>query len=178
MGRHTFDAVWAVPPQRRSRRSMFVGIGATSLAIILLVIVFIGLNPPLPDGQSTSGTTGTSEATGTAEPSTSDPAPTTGPASSVVLPVTILNNSPVNGLAARVATVLAASGWPIAALLNYSETQVPATTAFFTPGNATEEAAARAMVAQFPQISGGAKPRFEGLDGSGLTLAAIGDWVP
>lgn len=180
MGRHSFDAVWAVPPQQRSRRSAFVGIGAASLGIIILVVGFIWLNTPLPDrqdggsGTTTARTTETAATTGT----TTSVFPTTGPASPVVLPVTVLNNSPVDGLAARVAAVLEANGWPIAQLLNYSETQVPATTAFFTPGIAAEEAAARAMVAQFPQISGGAEPRFEGLNGSGLTLAAIGDWVP
>lgn len=178
MGRHSFESVWAAPPQYRSRRPAAIAIAVASALVVLAVFGIVWLNNSPSDPPSSAGATTAAATTETAETTTSDPLTALGPASPVVLPVTVLNNSPVNGLAARIAAVLEASGWPIKELLNYNESQVPATTAFFTAGDAGEEAAARAMVAQFPQISGGAQPRFEGLNGAGLTLAAIGDWVP
>lgn len=177
MGRHSFSAVWSAPQRYRSRRPAAVAIGVSSLVIIVVVFGMIWLNTAPPAPESSGSTTTTATSTEIAE-STSSATPTTSAPPAVVVAVTVLNNSAVNGLAARVAALLEAGGWPIADLRNYSETQVPATTAFFTPGVVAEEAAARAMVAQFPQISGGAAPRFAGLDGTGLTVTAVGDWVP
>lgn len=149
------------------------------LGIILLVFGIISLNTAPPDAQSVdSQSPDAATSTATEEPTTPRPGTTYSPTAPAVLPVTVLNNSPVEGLASRVAGVLEAGGWPITELLNYSDTQIPSTTVFFTPGVADEQAAALALVSQFPQIAGGAEPRFDGLDGSGLTLAAVGDWLP
>ncbi|MEJ7770926.1 MAG: LytR C-terminal domain-containing protein [Geodermatophilaceae bacterium] len=175
-------------PPGYSRR-VGVAIGIVMLGVILLVFGIVTLttgdDPQTSAGQDTTVLPPTPLPPTPAETvSTSQPAPVTttsaAPESSQVLPVTVLNNSPdlTVGLATRVAAALEAGGWPITELLNYSETQVPVTTVFFTPGNEAEEAAAHALVAQFPEITGGAEPRFEGLDGVGLTVAAVGDWVP
>lgn len=138
------------------------------------------------DPATTSSQDSATQATATTAQTPSSTVPSSAPVTSSasqspeMLPVTVLNNSPglTPGLATNVADALEAGGWPIAELLNYSETQMSATTAFFTPGNAAEESAAQALVVQFPEISGGAQPRFEGLAGAGLTVAAVGDWVP
>ncbi|CAN5412616.1 hypothetical protein BH24ACT9_BH24ACT9_08170 [soil metagenome] len=181
------------------RRRVGVAIGIVMLGVILLVFgivtLTIGDDPQTSAGQDTTVLPPTTLPPTTLPPtplpptpaetvSTSQPAPVTTTSaateSSQVLPVTVPNNVPdlTVGLATRVAAALEAGGWPITELLNYSETQVPVTTVFFTPGNEAEEAAAHALVAQFPEITGGAEPRFEGLDGVGLTVAAVGDWVP
>ncbi len=175
------------PPGHRGRTALAAGIAL--LGVILLVFGVITLtqadNPATTSSQdsATQATASTAQTPSSTVPSsepvtTSDPV--TSSASQEMLPVTVLNNSPglTPGLATNVADALEAGGWPIAELLNYSETQMSATTAFFTPGNAAEESAAQALVVQFPEISGGAQPRFEGLAGAGLTVAAVGDWVP
>ncbi|MGI8720691.1 MAG: LytR C-terminal domain-containing protein [Geodermatophilaceae bacterium] len=182
----------AAPVRARSRNRVGFAVGLVLLGVILLVFGLITLttdpDPPTTAGQDSSVTATTLVASTpalslqpTLSPSaTSEPPAQTSaaPPSQEVLPVTVLNNSAMSGLASRVAVELEAGGWPIAELLNYSETQVPVTTVFFTPGKPMEKAAAQALAAQFPGITGGAKPRFDGLDGSGLTVAAVGDWVP
>lgn len=161
---------------------MAVAVGVVTLGVVLLAFGIITLtttdDPQSTAGQDTTMISLMPPVTGTSLAPPPASVTSAGASSPAVVPVTVLNNSELAGLASRVATELEAGGWPIAELLNYSETQVAATTVFFTPGNAAEEAAAQALAAQFPDISGGAEPRFEGLDGSGLTVAAVGDWVP
>lgn len=180
MGRHNFDVVWATPRRRRSRSSAGLAIGGAVLAVILLVLAIVILNWTSADPPSNNASATTQVTGGPIESAASTPAPAAVRTRTAarVMPVTVLNNSAVNGLAARVAAVFESNGWPIADLRNYSETQVPATTVFFTAGVADEEAAAQALVAQFPQITGGAQPRFAGLDGTGLTVTVVGDWLP
>jgi len=170
-----------------SRRQVGLAVVVALLGIVLLVVGIITLitpdDPSSASGQDTPAAgAAPSVTTGAAATTTPSTAPTTSaaPQSPAVLPVTVLNNSPdqAAGLATRVAAALEAGGWPIVELLNYDQTQLTASTVFFTPGNAAEEAAAQALVIQFPEISGGAQPRFEGLAGTGLTVAAVGDWLP
>lgn len=164
------------------RRRVGVAVGVVMLGVILLAFGIITLttgdDPLSSAGQETTMVSLVPPDAAGTTPAAPAPVTTAGPESPSMLPVTVLNNSSLTGLASKVAGELEAGGWPIAELLNYSETQVPATTVFFTPGNAAEEAAAQALVVQFPEITGGAEPRFEGLDGAGLTVAAVGDWVP
>lgn len=172
----------AAPTSSGFRRRVGVAIGLVTLGVLLLVFGIVTLtttdDPQSTTSQDNAGIPLTSSATVSPPAPAPDPGTSAGPTSPVVLPVTVLNNSSLIGLASKVAAELEAGGWPIAELLNYSETQVPATTVFFTPGNAAEQAAAQALVSQFPEITGGAEPRFEGLDGAGLTVAAVGDWQP
>ncbi|MDQ4037629.1 MAG: LytR C-terminal domain-containing protein [Actinomycetota bacterium] len=174
-------------PAPRLRRRIAVAAAIALLGVILLVFGLVSLlsgDPPSTTAQdTTASSTSTVAETATAGATTTATTPPGTPTASsapVLLPVTVLNSSPnlTRGLATRVAAALEAGGWPIVELINYNETQLDATTAFFTPGNAAEEAAARALVIQFPEISGGAVPRFDGLAGSGLTVAAVGDWLP
>lgn len=171
------------PPPPGYRRRVAVAVGVALVGVALLVIGFISLttteDPPTTQAQDTSAAARTTAALTTEAVTTATTSPSRPPAMTV-MPVTVLNNSPdlTPGLATRVAAALEAGGWPIAEVLNYSHTQLAATTAFFTPGSADEQAAAQALVAQFPEISGGAEPRFDGLHGVGLTVATVGDWLP
>ena len=168
------------------RRRVIAAIALTVVGLALLVFGFFSLtatdDPPATTSQETAATTTSQAATSATTPSTaasSSVSPSVSP-DAAVLPVTVLNASPdlMPGLATRVAETLQTAGWPIAEVSNYDATVIAQTTAYFTPGNAAEEAAAQALVAQFPDIAGGAQPRFEGLSGSGLTVAAVGDWLP
>lgn len=208
MGRHSADAASAVPGEEPGqsgvvneyetgtqpavgpprppappgyRRRVAVAIGVALVGIVLLVFGFISLtttaDPPANDAQNTTVAVSTPAVTTTQAPVTTTSTPPPAPA---VLPVTVLNASPelTPGLATSVAAALEAAGWPIVELRNYDTTEITQTTAYFTPGNAAEEAAAQALVAQFPEITGGAQPRFDELLGSGLTVATVGDWQP
>ncbi|MFL6139833.1 MAG: LytR C-terminal domain-containing protein [Frankiaceae bacterium] len=96
--------------------------------------------------------------------------PTTAPTGQPVapparLPLLVLNDSRVTGLAARAAADFRAAGWPIAGTGNYAG-RIVETTAYYEPG---QERAARALAARFASITR-VLPRFAGLPGHGLTV--------
>jgi hypothetical protein len=83
----------------------------------------------------------------------------------------VLNNSRIDGLAARAAARFSAAGWPVAATGNYRG-RLTATTLFYGPG---QEPAARAFAARFPGVAR-VQPRTAGLPGSGLTVVLTRDF--
>ena len=109
-----------------------------------------------------------------APPVTEPPAtqtPTRSATQPAKLPVTVLNNSRLQHLAAHVAAELAAKGWPIRKTGNFTG-RIIATTVYYAAG---ERAAAVRLANQFGQIRR-IEPRFRGLPGSGLTLVVTRDW--
>ncbi|WP_151530174.1 MULTISPECIES: LytR C-terminal domain-containing protein [Corynebacterium] len=74
------------------------------------------------------------------------------------VPVTTLNNSTITGLADSVATKLRDTGWNVREVGNFADTPLPETTVFFTPDNADEERAARALA---EELGVQAQPRSE-----------------
>ena len=96
------------------------------------------------------------------------------------LPVTVLNETAVTGLAAKVSGVLKGGGWPTTDVGAYTPKDVAATTVYFTQGDDAQRAAAVALVDQFPQLHGPV-PRFFDVPGQpkpGLVVIATGDWKP
>ena len=88
-----------------------------------------------------------------------------------VLPVSVLNNSRRTGLAHTAAAQVAAHGWPIAKVGNFTG-RVPISTLYYAPGQfASAQRLARAM----PSIQR-VRPRFSGLPTSGLTLVVTREW--
>jgi hypothetical protein len=79
------------------------------------------------------------------------------PAKSV--PVRVLNNSKIKGLATKASDDLKAGGWNVTSVGNYSGGNIPTTTVYYRPGT-DEEAAARAIAAQFGMR---VEERFEGI---------------
>ena len=111
----------------------------------------------LPGNPPSSATTSKSVPPTTTTTTSSGPTSTTGastppgdgngePAKTV--PVRVLNNSKIKGLAATAQDDLKADGWQVVSIGNYSATNLPETTVFFRPGT-EEEAAARALAAAF-----------------------------
>lgn len=164
-------------PESSSRPGRVAGLALLGIAAVALVIGVISLFGGNGDGQADSGNgdqpPATSETSETGEPtgsqtappggSTTAPAPPTtttappgqtttttsptpGPEKSV--PVRVYNNSTIKGLAAEAAEDLAAAGWTVAEVGNYSAGRIPTTTVYYTPGTA-EEAAARALGEEF-----------------------------
>jgi hypothetical protein len=107
-----------------------------------------------PGGSTTAPTTTTTPPAGQTTTTTS---PTPGPEKSV--PVRVYNNSTIKGLAAEAAEDLAAAGWTVAEVGNYSAGRIPTTTVYYTPGT-SEEAAARALGEEFGMR---VEDRFEGI---------------
>ncbi|MCU1588740.1 MAG: hypothetical protein JWN31_2233 [Frankiales bacterium] len=87
-----------------------------------------------------------------------------------VVPVTVLNNSRITGLAKQAAAKFRAGGWPVPATGNYRG-QVDTTTVYYPPG---KQASAERFGKQF-----GVRvlPRFATLPGSGMTVVVTRDFV-
>lgn len=101
----------------------------------------------------------TRPATTTAHPATPKPRPdgstTHRPAPPADhLPLTVLNDTLVHGLAQQAADTFSSHGWRVTMVGNYAATvPVPTTTVYYTPGRADEQRAARTLVEAFPRIS-------------------------
>jgi hypothetical protein len=109
-------------------------------------------------------------------PTTVAPKPTPTPAPTrVVAPLFVANNTREVGKAHRAATTFHNGGWPISGTGNYRAKRLSETTVYYTPGNATERAAAESLHKQFPQVKGVA-PRFAGLPGHGLIVVLTADF--
>jgi hypothetical protein len=83
----------------------------------------------------------------------------------------VLNNSRIDGLAARAAARFEAAGWPVAGTGNYRG-RLSVTTVYHPPG---QEAAAREFAARFPGVAR-VLPRTETLPGRGLTVVLTRDF--
>lgn len=142
--------------------------------------------PPSTPG-STPGSTSSSAAptttTTAAPPATTTAGPTGAPApgsgqpgtpSTKDQPVRVYNNSTIPDLASTARNDLVGRGWNVIETGNYSGGKIPTTTVYFVPGTA-EEAAARALAAEF-NIR--VEPRFDGIKDSspGLILIVTKDY--
>lgn len=114
--------------------------------------------PPTTRPPSTATSSKAPTTTTTTPPSASRPPGDGNGEPTKSTPVRVLNNSKIKGLAAEAAEDFRADGWQVVEVGNYSETNVPTTTAYFRSGT-DEEAAARALAAEFglevaPRIAG------------------------
>lgn len=132
-------------------------------ALVAVMMVLFGKPPPLRAQRAAGGTT-----TG-ATPGTASPAVPPSP-----VPVLILNNTRVTGLAARAAATFRARGWPVRGTGNYRGGRVPVTTVYYAAG---EEGIARLFATRFPAVRR-VLPRPAGLPGSGLTVVLTPDFRP
>ena len=124
-----------------------------------------------------------SPAPGTAAlpPLVTDPSPVAAaPTAPVRVPVTVLNATAVNGLAADIAATVAGAGWETPGVGDYVGGDVAVSTVFFAEGDETQRQAAVQLIEQFPQLSGPAPRFFDVPDvaAPGLVVVATGDWQP
>jgi hypothetical protein len=99
----------------------------------------------------------------------------------VRVPVTVLNSTNITGLAAKVATNVAAGGWETPGVGAYLAGDVAASTVFFTDGDENQRQAALQLVEQFPQLQGPSPRFFEvpaDVQAPGLVVVVTGDWQP
>lgn len=156
----------------------------TAVVVVVLLLIVINSRPEPKNGgpaltapAASVGTTTTVAASPSPTPATSAPAPpvseppaTQSPVGTKVA-VSVLNNSRRAGLAHDVANEVAAKGWPIGTVGNFTG-RVAETTVYYDSGQLES---ARALASDFPQIKRIAA-RFAGLPGSGLTLVVTRDW--
>lgn len=81
------------------------------------------------------------------------------------LPLTVLNNSRITGLADRAARRFRAGGWPIRQTGNFTGT-VPVTTVYYAPGQRDSAELLQRSFRGLVRV----RPRFATLPGSGLTV--------
>jgi len=101
--------------------------------------------------------------------------------SPVRVPVTVLNSTGINGLAATIAARIAANGWETPDVGAYSAGDVAASTVFFTADDENQRVAALQLIEQFPQLQGPTPRFFEvpaDVQAPGLVVVAAGDWQP
>jgi hypothetical protein len=138
---------------------------------------------PSSSSSSSSSSEPTPSVTGTGVGSAPPPRTTVVPpppvptrTSAARAPITVLNNSVIMGLADRAATQVQARGWAVAQVGNFAGRLV-ATTVYYTPGDAGQEAAARELAREFGQIDQ-VLPRYAGLPPTpaGIVLVVTKDW--
>lgn len=98
-----------------------------------------------------------------------EPAPAPAP---IEVPLLVLNNSRISGLAARAARDFEAGGWPVRDT-GSSGGRIRATTVYYPPG---QEDAAREFARRFPKVLR-VLPRLPNLPGEGLTVVVTRDYV-
>ncbi|HYT11053.1 MAG TPA: LytR C-terminal domain-containing protein [Mycobacteriales bacterium] len=177
-----------------------LGAACAAAGVALLVVGLVALNgggggtpgAAPPPATATTAPSATGEPSGqpstpTPSPATTMPPATTPPSSSVApttpapppprAPLTVLNNSTISGLGDQAAIAARRHGWPVAAVGNFAG-RLPQTTVYYTPGDPTEERAARQFATEFPQVQR-VFPRYAGLPPTpaGIVLVVTRDWV-
>ena len=186
-------------------RTIGVAVALAGVALLVVGVLVLsggddphpGAAPPVTATPSAPGTSdgptptagtgvgsapGTTTATGTVPPATTTrppvpprPGPTTGPGIPRA-PLTVLNNSTIRGLADRAAAEAQQRGWQVAQVGNFAG-RLPATTVYYDPGDAAQEAAARQLAQEFPHVEQ-VLPRYAGLPPTppGIILVVTRDW--
>lgn len=88
-----------------------------------------------------------------------------------LVPVIVLNNSRIEGLADTAAEVFRDGGWPVARTGNFRG-KIPSTTVYYEDG---QQAAARAFAARFAEVVR-VRPRFATLPARGLVVVVTRDF--
>ena len=171
------------------RRAMYPLAAVTTVVAVIVALLVLN-NRPSPSGPapgavaerpasaritqapSESPSPSASGSSAAAPPATEPPATqSAAPTVAAMLPLTVLNNSRIFHLAARVAADLRAHGWPVRKTGNFTG-RIRATTVYYARG---QRASAERLARTFAQIRR-VEPRFAGLPGSGLTLVVTRDW--
>ncbi len=173
----------ATPESRRRLVATAAGVIAV-VVIAVVAVALVGRNAHSsrttaaghPASKAAARTTAATPAAAPKHPRRSAPAPTKAavPAPARV-PLTVLNNTTVTGLAHTAAADFTAHGWSVDQVANYTG-RLAATTVFYPDGDAAAQRAARALAKQFPEIAQVA-PRSPELPGSGLTVVLAPDWT-
>ena len=101
------------------------------------------------------------------------PSPVAARADPLVVPVTVLNNSRIDGLADRAAARFRRGGWPVRETGNFRG-RIPVTTVYYDPGVRGQQASAQAFARRFAGIAR-VRPRFDTLPARGVVVVVTRD---
>jgi cytoskeletal protein RodZ len=160
-----------LPPWRR-RAQRIVGFLLAGLGVVVLVIAIIALRQPnghqaalrtsgVAESSKVSSPAPSSAASTPASSASSAPASSTAPASTPAsstsaatlqsVPLIVLNNTTKSGLAETAAGRFKAGGWTVSSTGNLTNTII-STAAYYDPTVPNAQAAATALMTQFPAI--------------------------
>ncbi len=175
---------------RRQRRERLAGIALAALGVVVLVVALIALRQPSKDStqagsvtstksaqRSSSAPTTTSTHPSSAAPSSSASSSASGstsPASDGRLPLVVLNNTTVTGLAAQASDRFKAGGWTVTSFGNY-QNDILSTCAYYDPSVPNAEQDARRLQAQFPAIKR-VEPKFPELPAGPIVVVLTPDY--
>ena len=176
---------------RRPRR-LLTGLVAVAAVAAGIVGVYTVITPGAEEaaaGSSASASASSAPTSAPATPSELPPLDTDAtlvdpaPATPVRVPVTVLNSTDVEGLAARISSEIQGNGegWKTGEPGPYDGGDIAATTVYFTEGDEKQRQAALQLVEQFPELQGPVVRFFEvpaELGATGLVVVAAGDWQP
>ncbi|MDQ2750400.1 MAG: LytR C-terminal domain-containing protein [Actinomycetota bacterium] len=169
----------------RLRRERVAGIALAIVGVGVLVIAVIALRSPNGHGKvAAEGTTATKSAaksaaksapksTFTSVPARTPSAPTSEPPATR-LPLVVLNNTTIVGLADQAKARFQAGGWTVTSTDTLTN-DIASTCAYFDPSVAGAEATARALQAQFPTIKRVA-PKFAELPPGPVVVVLTSDY--
>ena len=162
------------------------------LAVMVVAMVVLGVYTVTAPGSRTASTSSPTtpavrSTVPTSAPAPTTPAVTTPPAPVVVeppapvrVPITVLNNTGITGLAVDIGRALSGGGWEVRATGNYVNSDIALTTVYFTDGDADQQQAALQLQQQFPTLAGPVPRFFDVPDdpAPGLVVVATGNWRP
>jgi hypothetical protein len=172
---------------RRHQRERIAGIVVVCLGLAVLAVAIVALREPnghtagsaseasnvAQQSQSPSNTETThpvdpgSESSGSSSPPAGDPKS---------VPLIVLNNSVVAGLAKQAAEQFENGGWTVTHYDNLQNTII-STCAYFDPADPTAKAAAKALQRQFPGIVR-VEPKFPQLPSGPVVVVLTGEYSP
>jgi hypothetical protein len=169
---------------RRHQRERIAGILVVCLGLVVLAIAVIALREPNGHVSGSSGdasnvaqgSPGGSPANSASSPST----PTSGSETQSLaelksVPLKVLNNSTVAGLAEQAKRDFEQGGWTVTDFGNL-QNDIISTCAYYDPSAPNAKQAAKALQQQFPSIQR-VKPKFPELPGGPIVVVLTGDYT-
>jgi hypothetical protein len=174
---------------RRQHRERLAGTVLALLGVVVLVVAVFALHNPkgkvAAAGNSVSASPTRTITRAASESKSSKPPKSSSKASSKVasssatdsahaVPLIVLNNTTVSGLAKQAAQRFESGGWTVTHFDNYQNTII-STCAYYDPNDATARSAAEALQQQFPTIKR-VEPKFPELPSGPVVVVLTVDY--
>jgi hypothetical protein len=169
---------------RRQQRERIAGIVVVCLGIAVLVVAIIALREPNGHVAASGGSSNVAQqstppgSTSPAKPTTSATtatSSTTPPAAQLKsVPLIVLNNSSVVGLATHASQEFESGGWTVTTVDNL-QNDILSSCAYYDPSAANAKAAALALQQQFPEIKR-VEPKFPELPSGPVVVVLTSDY--
>ena len=181
---------------RRRQRERVVGSLVVCLGIAVLVVAVIALRDPRSGRVSAAGSASSvgKQSSASARPSKSKSSSSASASAShstrassadrtdvrsgssvKSVPLIVLNNTTINGLAAQAASRFEAGGWTVTDASNY-QNEILSTCAYYDASDPAAKAAAEALQAQYPAIKR-VKPKFPELPAGPVVVVLTPDYA-